>query len=403
MHCGPLYYSFNTNIMSNKRLRGQFASCQSIMPYFLWYYIVEYLDVKSMLKIGNDAKLGVIIRDNDWKFRFMTKRSCAIAIVRLRSLWIDGFWKYACYNHIGCNSLHDMFNKIETENKAASGFVYYKIFIDAGTYNINRSVGKEYHFDHIPCSIEIIGTNTIFNFTDSFDTRYIYLYVSWSFMMHHITFNNFKLAYLSKNYNNRSELVITNCAFNTETPDMHMYGSAFDIGNYDTEFMYNCVSTNYTFLHLISITKVTVARCIFANTFRTRVESYKRNALHKIDYTISQNNFTKANFMSIFIAGDKCDKSSTINVTNNIMANSAMLILNSIENASVIIKGNTISNTHICTETGPNSKSITIFEANAFNNVKMLRHTQNGTAILCASNTFINCGTDLTDHINLII
>ena len=356
-------------------------SCKSFLPKFLWKHIIEQLsmaDIKTMLIA--DKSFGNLIDDDMWKQYLFGGIQCNIIIVRCETRRMDDFWKYACYNHTSCNDIDTLFDYITCDTKINATFnkrlfgntiFNYKAFIKHGNYTVNN---KDVEFYHSKCSIELIGgyggKTTISILNNNRDTKH--LYISKCFSIKDITLLGLRIIYVKKCINYMSNLHVSNCYF---------MDSSFEIS---------------------SIDNVCISICTFAYTMLVfATSSFGKRPV--INYDISNNIFINHDDQYYLALHCDCRKYSVISIVNNIFKNAirhrGTLINDVSKNVTVTFENNKITNIDSCLYPCKNGTSTVIFKNNIFTKVRSLFYTTIGDAKLCNNNTFVDCGSELTNFI----
>ena len=303
---------------------------------------------------------------------FFYGRSCSIVLVQCGSQRITDFWRYACYNHLACVSIDDALRKIIPDE---AHVVYYKMFIKCGEYEISHiSTHSDSFYNHRNCGIEMIGDNETTIIDKSNQSNKYVIQCAKYFTMYNITFCGIELeifgAYTfipcTLNVN------ISNCIFNQSTLVLHNVKNAVIVG------------------------------CNFNGNDPLNIEMCDISP--EMNYTIKDNIFKS----DINNDGDTCiifngilNSSSTINIINNIISHYKTLCWID-ENASILFKNNHISNIKSCiyawVDWSGGNGSVIIFNNNIFDNVKNVYESDGRIAKLelCDSNTYIDCGPELT-------
>ena len=344
-------------------------SCKSVMPHFLWKMVMAYCDVKPILKLCTDKRFGNILNDDDWK-RYFYATKPAIAIVKTTCSDMNNFWKYACYNHIACDSINDMLSKIESDNigliseldeHIEKDFTYYKVYVSQGKYSITSGC----HYKYKKCSIEIIGDEvkkTVFDFMKVKTVTTIAIVSSEQFTITGITFINFSITYQSNSVNDAPKIELNNCIF------------------------YNKCNMNLT---VISINDLIITGCIIKTSpLYIKIKSCD-NKSQIINYNITYNTFLGCDVASTILDGTIVDKLSMINITNNTITKSHHLMANNNKDVSILVANNHISNVVDCFNMFSLEKS-TVFDNNIFINTGTQPHIFSDNIIFNANNKFVD-------------
>ena len=184
-------------------------SCKSILPKFLWKYIIDYLTVDDICKITCiDACYNLIIDDIIWKRCFLNRHP--IAIVRCASNVMSNFWNYAFHRCYPCVNLDEALTKIENDIKLTinnNELIYYRVFFRQGKYDCSNT---KYDFIHAMCSIELIGCKTALT-EINFD--HLTFLIPYYFSLTNITFDRYACTFDSRVDKYVSEVRIYNCIF----------------------------------------------------------------------------------------------------------------------------------------------------------------------------------------------
>ena len=354
---------------------------QSIMPKFLWKYVIDYLPYHSIIKlIAVNKHYEVMMSVDDWKHQFIRKRESNIAIVKCASKQMDNFWRYALENEINCDSIRDLFQFLDDDNTSDS-FIYYKIFIKNGEYPFINHRSVRYILCKKPCSIEINGDKhgTTIRYDSNVDNGWqsnqlLNIVASKYFSIKNIRFHNLQ-CHCDKYYI-YGENMYAMC--NTK---IHVSNCIFD--------------GKYCYLDIESINKTYITHCQFnRHGITINNSALIRNILKCI---ISH---------SIFSVKYECAYSNVtgnaiIRFTNNYVAKAdsvyAYFGSDSINDKSVlIIDNNNISNVNHCILYGRN----TIINDNYFNNMFAIHDESIGT-ILNDNNRFENCGEKCMEQVHV--
>ena len=338
-------------------------SCKSVMPHFLWRMVMTYCDAKSILELCTDKRFGSMLNDDDWK-RYFYATKPAIAIVKTTRSDMNNFWKYACYNHIACDSINDMLSKIENDNigliseldeHIERDFTYYKVYVSQGKYSITSGCCYKYK----KCSIEIIGDEANETVIDFMKMETVTIVTSEQFTITGITFINFSITYQSNSVNNASKIELNNCIF------------------YNKYIM---------ILTVISINDLIITGCIIK-----KHPLSIRNKSQRINYNITYNTFLECTYASIIMDGITVHEPLAINITNNTITGSRYLMTIFVENVSIIVANNHISNvTDItkCFGLRFPKQSTAVFDNNTFINAGTQPHIFGDNIIFNANNKF---------------
>lgn len=303
---------------------------KALLPKFLWKHIINYLSTNNIttMIVANNDFVGVM-DDNDWKRCFYDGRKDAIVIIKCVCKRIDNFWRYACYNYIACVDIDDMLSFIEADNITASSFIYYKIFIKEGRYDISK-LSKHYRFNNTDCSIEITGSNryqykTIFSNPNKADAAILIL--SKYFSIKYITFC-YTLWLSRYDHDNKEaidnsnlEVKISNCIFSNSRIIKGLYVHSIDkLVICDVQFKNsNC--------DLELVNNTTMTNCIFDNSILL-IEACRL----EVNYMIKNNLFSNIQSgmfdvrPAIFYSGE-WNISSRILFCNNTVKNTELFML----------------------------------------------------------------------------
>lgn len=345
---------------------SKYSSCKSIMPKFLWKYVIRYLLVGHVIKMSNlDRYFMAITEYKSMKHCIMANINSNIILVKCNANRIDNFWIHAWNNHKCYTRLHYALDQTPTD----SG--YYKILIKPGQYMLGCNVFK------INCNIEISGVHDFNMPIITTNTQFNQFHISCNISISNLVFNDINLG------------------FNTPIPKMEQ--TYVNISN--------CIFGSGSTLKIQRINRATISNCKFNTGYiilgekRYYIyENVKDDNLPKINYDIINNNFTDTKFGCIIFRG-KQRNASTINITDNVVSNCGLLCNISMERASIYFTNNIFTNMVSCVDSYNESAFIT-FKSNTFTNVNKLYHYGNGEDVikLDTSNEFTDCGIDLTKY-----
>lgn len=371
---------------------------KAILPKFLWILILEYLPIANIYKLDIVNKhFDDILNDDDWKQRFLYKRSSDIAIVKCSVNRMDHFWKYAYGCYITCGDFSDISTSIEIDNKAnASKLIYYKVFIKAGTYNPTKTFRDSHYTNY---SIEIIGCKNnpcIINYIDSMPGFWVIS--SHYFSIKYIVFsdnNNDMFDFCgasgyNSNYPNISKLHLSNCTFKNNIGQWLCIRKLYDV------CVSNCIFESYL-LRLFDINKLRITGCTFSASAIAVYHQYPSEN----NYIISHNVFYDLSINELFNFDNGYANTSLINIANNSISNADILCTIS-SRIKVIFRNNIITNIKSCIGRVCNEQvNEFVFDSNIFTNVEKLNHTTYNycQGKLYSNNTFNNCGNELTQYI----
>ena len=330
------------------------------LPKFIWKHIIDNLTIHDIVNMHLVLKhFGNMIDEANWKRCFLYNRLCSIALVQCESQQINDFWRYACYNHVKCDSVDNMFDILEIDNKCK---VYNKIFIKTGIYEIDTDINARYiHCNH---SIDIIGSGLCTIITENYSNKFNEYFISFT-------------GYFS--------------AYNIIFRD-----TRFIMRKFDKLILDNCIFDNSS-LSLYRVSNAVVTNCTFNSVFPITISG--KSNLTLVKYTISnnifKNKFNKGVFISCY---GEYNNASIINITNNTI--SCRNILCRIEGDVTILFDNnhisTVKSCILCKQSGCNSAIM--FKNNIFDHVEKLYYNDNKIAGLDTSNnTYIECGPELAE------
>lgn len=358
-------------------------SCKLFLPKFLWKHIIEQLsmtDIKAMLV--SDKSFDSLIDDDVWMQYLFKEIQSNIIIVRCKTEPMDKFWKYAYYNHMTCDKIETAIDLIESDNKSNATFnkklvgnniFSYKVLIKQGDYLISNRYKKFYH---TKCNIEIIGgyegVTTISPTGTDWDKDVKPFYVSGHLIIKNITFHYLYVIYKQKSIDDISSLVISDCRFET-----------------------NCI------LDIGSICNTHITNCMFDDS---SLNIYPENKSVINNYIIENSTFTNYGgdwYLELYSGSGK---PLTVSIIGNTFDNNTpypgALISNEAKYATIMVTNNNIINVHTCICTLEDIGSPVILENNIFTNVQSLFDETVGIAKLGSSNTFVNCGINLTKYVD---
>lgn len=331
-----------------------------MLPKFLWRHIIDKLttsDISNM--IVAIKSFNVMLDDDSWKRCFLDGRRSAIAVVQCNTKIDYCYWKYACYNHVTCDSFDDIFCKINNST-------YYNIYIKAGEYKVDPNNYFYYNSNH--CHINLIGTKdkTIVSYND-IDSK-IYQIKLGSLSIHDISLINIELRIANAN-----NLHINNC-----------------------EFDRSCIS-------ICTVNKVIIEQCMFNGVSPIYIELYEAR-LPQCEYIIKNNTFSRE-----VLPGDRAcilfhgkHLACNITIANNIISYYRILCQVG-EYDTIIFRDNCISDVVSCVNCWwGNNKSVILFENNTFDQVDRLYGAEiTGNIRLSGNNMFINCEEELTKYVSI--
>lgn len=325
----------------------------SIIPKFLWKHIIDFMSITDLLCMNAVNKFfSNVINDADWKKCFLDKKSHDIAFVICDSKHMDNFWKHACRTYINCSNIDHAFHKIEQDNRnnsrfnekqqATGRYIYYKIFIKPGNYDLAYYNPQETRILHLftatDCSIEMIGSKSCMGKT--------------VLTTHH------ELGAMSVRNGQRNMIVcpqhflIKNITFGNFASGLDKYG--FDTDNDNMTILselhiLNCTFNNATLFEIKSINKVTITNCAF-NHRNILYFSEADDMLADIDtvshqYIISHNTFSHNNLTldvptSCICFDASYDKFTTISIFDNTVIQSNLLCAYNIKHATILFENN---------------------------------------------------------------
>lgn len=407
---------------------------KAILPKYLWNYVIEYLSLNDLTKtVKVNSTFDILLDANDWKIKFMDKRKHDIVVIKCRSKRMDNFWIYAWYNYTPCVDFDNIFSTIEADNRInadidPSNFIYYKVFVKGGIYNVVSTTYVQYDFNNKSCSIEIIGCNnrTIVEFATNTVEKigaYRKIIIPRYFSIKHITFKNNsyifnRCKYCYDHYSHlidirqpktNSNIILYNCSFiNNELWDTAMYAIR-------SITISKCRFTNVDIV-LDTVYILDIDDSIFNNSLLFMCNMVQI----KVNYMITNSIFSNivpiswdCTFMRI---GGLYDSSSNIIITNNHMTNANTLCINNSIYATVIYRSNIISDINsvagrttmiLGSAHTDYEHAFYIFENNTFTNVRNLNNInpfnaqplQNTESFARFNNNiFNNCSEELTNH-----
>ena len=327
-------------------------STLAILPKFLWKQIAFYLYPQDITKIRHIADFITTFNNDYCKQYLLNTPEAIIAIItksvndqpEITTMDDSKFWDHALAHHYKFNYISNLFEFIG--KKKFRRFAYITAFIKAGIHDSGINAVKaydmwnKYNFFNKKCNMTISGPTSEQTIISS---SWI---MGWSFCIPlYFSFENIifdaDCTFVGNKdiFNNRvyttASLRLTNCTFNRRVSldllqyiniSSYKFSGAITLSTINNVIISNCEFSNQCDMNLTKIQNTVVSKCEFNNQFR--LDTIKNSM-------VSQCVFNPGSLVGIH--------NTSIDFNNN-TAQQYIFMIENVDNNTIIMHCNTISN-----------------------------------------------------------